>query len=110
MKDATWQLLDKATRAMHVAETLLRAGDVEFAIGRTYYAMFYVAEASLNERALRFRRHSRVHSAFSVHFVKSDLLGPKFHRRLLDAFGQQILDDYGIEATPALEDETHMLE
>jgi uncharacterized protein (UPF0332 family) len=66
MKEATQQLLDKAARAVHAAETLLQAGDVEFATGRVYYAMFYVAEALLNEKGLRFRRHSRVHAAFGV--------------------------------------------
>ena len=71
MKEATQQLLDKATRAIHVAETLLQAGDVEFATGRAYYAMFYVAEASLNERGLHFCRHGRVHAAFSVEFMLS---------------------------------------
>ena len=49
MKEATQQLLDKAARAIHAAETLLQAGDVEFATGRTYYAMFYVAETLLNK-------------------------------------------------------------
>lgn len=58
MKEVTQQLLDKAARAIHAAETLLQADDVEFATGRAYYAMFYVAEALLNERGLRFRRQA----------------------------------------------------
>jgi uncharacterized protein (UPF0332 family) len=67
MKEATQQLLDKAARAAHAAETLLQAGDVEFATGRVYYVMFYVAEALLNEKGLHFRRHSsRVHAAFGA--------------------------------------------
>lgn len=66
MKEATQQLLDKAARAIHAAETLLQAGDVKFATGRVYYAMFYVAEALLNEKGLRFRRHSRVYIALHV--------------------------------------------
>ena len=44
MKTATRELLDKALRAVHAAETLLRAGDTEFAAGRAYYAMFYAED------------------------------------------------------------------
>ncbi len=50
MRTATRKLLDKALRAVHAAETLLRAGDTEFAAGRAYYAMFYAAQALLNEK------------------------------------------------------------
>jgi uncharacterized protein (UPF0332 family) len=72
--------------------------------------MFYVAEALLNERGLRFRRHGRVHAAFSVQFIKSGILDAKFHRWLLDAFDQRIQDDYGLDTTPASEDVARMIE
>jgi uncharacterized protein (UPF0332 family) len=110
MKEATQQLLDKAARAIHAAETLLQAGDVEFATGRAYYAMFYVAEALLNERGLRFRRHGRVHAAFSVQFIKSNVFEAKFHRWLLDAFDQRLQGDYGLETTPTSDDVTRIIE
>jgi uncharacterized protein (UPF0332 family) len=42
-------LLDKAMRAIRAAEVLLEKGDAEFAAGRAYYAMFYVAQAMLGE-------------------------------------------------------------
>ncbi len=64
MKTATRKLLDKALRAVHAAETLLRAEDTEFAAGRAYYAMFYAAQALLNEKGLSFRKHGGVHAAF----------------------------------------------
>jgi len=110
MKEATQQLLDKAARAAHAVETLLQAGDVEFATGRVYYAMFYVAEALLNEKGLRFRRHSRVHAAFGVQFIKSGFLDAKFHRWLLDAFDQRIQGDYGLETTPTADDVARIIE
>jgi uncharacterized protein (UPF0332 family) len=110
MKEATQQLLDKAARAIHAAETLLQADDVEFATGRAYYAMFYVAEALLNEKGLRFRRHSRIHAAFGMQFIKSNLLDAKFHRWLLDAFDQRIQGDYGLETTPTSDDVARMIE
>jgi uncharacterized protein (UPF0332 family) len=60
--------------------------------------MFYVAEALLGEKGLRFRKHSRVHSAFGETFIKTGLLDSKFHRWLIDAFDTRIEGDYGLEA------------
>ena len=104
MKDHTRKLLDKAARAADVAKTLLKQGDVDFAASRAYYSMFYVAEALLNEKGLRFRKHGGVHGAFGDHFIKTGLLDPKFHRWLLDAFDKRIQGDYGVEAAITEED------
>jgi uncharacterized protein (UPF0332 family) len=54
MKGDTRKLLDKAGRAIQAARTLLDADQAEFAAGRLYYAMFYVAEALLYEEELSF--------------------------------------------------------
>lgn len=110
MKEETRKLLDKAARAMRAAETLLQQGDVDFAASRVYYAMFYAAEALLNERDLRFRKHGGVHGAFGEHLAKTGLLDPKFHRWLLDAFDKRIQGDYGVEALLTSEDVVRMIE
>lgn len=94
MKDQTQKLLNKAQRAIRAAETLLKQGDVDFASGRAYYAMFYAAEALLNEKGLRFRKHGGVHGAFGEHFAKSGLLDSKYHQWLLDAFDKRLKSDY----------------
>jgi uncharacterized protein (UPF0332 family) len=80
VKEASEKLMVKASRAIRAAEVLLREGDLDFAAGRAYYAMFYVAEALLYEKELQFRKHSGVHSAFGEHFAKTGLLDAKFHR------------------------------
>ncbi len=98
MKETTGPFLEKATRAIAAAERLLEGGDTEFAAGRAYYAMFYVAEALLNERGFRFRKHGGVHAAFGEHFVKTGGLDAKYHRWLLMAFNKRIAGDYGVEA------------
>ena len=90
------KLLEKARRAIHAAETLLQHGDVDFAAGRAYYAMFYVAEGLLSERGLHSRRHGGVHVLFGQQFIKTGLMDAKFHRFLLDAF------DRRLQATTAL--------
>ena len=60
--------------------------------------MFYIAEALLNERGLRFDKHSSVHAAFGKHFAKTKLLDPKYHRWLIDSFDKRLIGDYGVEA------------
>lgn len=99
MKDTTRPLLEKAARSIKAAERLLECGDTEFAAGRAYYAMFYVAEALLSERGLRFSKHAGVHSAYGEHFAKTGALDPMYHRWLLSAFNKRIAGDYGVEAS-----------
>jgi uncharacterized protein (UPF0332 family) len=79
-------------------------GDIEFAIGRAYYAMFYVAEALLNEKGLRFNKHGGVQGAFGEHFIKTGLFDPKYHRWLLTAFNRRIVGDYGVDAIFTVEE------
>ena len=98
MKDTTEKLLDKADRSLAAAADDLANGHLEAAVNRVYYAMFYAAEALLNEHDLTFRKHGGVHAAFGAHFAKSAELDPKYHRWLLAAFNKRIIADYGVDA------------
>jgi len=98
MKPETEKLLQKASRSVRAAEKLLADGDVDFAASRAYYALFYVAEALLNERELQFKKHGGVHGAFAEHFIKTKQLDSKFHRWLVDAFDERIQGDYEVES------------
>lgn len=69
MKEASRKLLEKAAKSLKTAKSLLQSDDLEFVATRAYYAMFYTAEALLNEKDFGFRKHSGVHSAFGKHFV-----------------------------------------
>lgn len=105
MKENSRLLLEKAQRAIQAAQTLLDTGNlVDFATGRAYYAMFYIAEALLEEKALRFSKHGGVHGAFGEHYVKTGLFDPKFHRWLLNAFDQRIEGDYGTQVIAVSQD------
>lgn len=104
MKEDTRKLLDKAERALQAAQTLLAASDAEFASGRAYYAMFYVAEALLHERGLAFGRHSAVHASFGKELAKTGTLDAKYHRWLLDAFDTRLQADYGFDVSLGVED------
>jgi uncharacterized protein (UPF0332 family) len=61
MKEYSSKLFSKALDAIEAAEALLKVDKAEFAAGRAYYAMFYVAEALLyNEFDLKFSQHGRL--------------------------------------------------
>lgn len=97
MKERTKRLLDKAARSIRAAESLARAGDFDFAAGRSYYAMFYTAQALLHEIGLSFRKHSGVISGYGEHFARSGRLDPKYHRWLIAAFETRLEADYGTD-------------
>jgi len=103
MKDHTNLLFEKADHALRSARLLREGGEIEFAAGRVYYAMLYVAEALLYERDLAFRKHSAVHAAYGREFAKTGLLDPKFHRWMLTAFDLRVQGDY--QVAPHLTDE-----
>ena len=98
MKQATQNLLEKADRSLQTAKFLLQSKDMEFVASRAYYAMFYAAEALLNEKGMNFRKHSGVHSSFGKNFVKNGELDQKYHQWLLEAFNERIVSDYALEA------------
>jgi uncharacterized protein (UPF0332 family) len=84
MKEYSRKLLDKAIDAIEAAEILVDHEKSDVAAGRAYYAMFYIAEALLNEKGLKFSKHSGVHAAFGEQFAKTKIFDTKFHRWLVD--------------------------
>jgi uncharacterized protein (UPF0332 family) len=97
MKEYTQKLLDKAADSIESAEILLEHNKLDAATGRAYYAMFYIAEALLNEKELRFSKHGNVHAAFGEHFAKTKILDPKYHRWLITAFDARQVSDYSVD-------------
>ncbi len=97
MKETTQQLFARAIDTIEAAEILLTNGKTDIAAGRAYYAMFYVAEALLNEKGFQFGKHSNVLSAYGQHFAKTKVLDPKYHRWLITAFDQRQVGDYAFD-------------
>lgn len=64
VKDHTRKLLDKAIDTIEGAEILLDHKKTDLAAGRAYYALFYIAEALLNEKGLQFKEHGKVIGAY----------------------------------------------
>ena len=97
MKETTAQLFARAIDAIEAADILLTNGKTDFAAGRAYYAMFYIAEALLNEKGFNFGKHGNVIAAYGQHFAKTKELDPKFHRWLLTSFDQRQIGDYAFD-------------
>ena len=90
----TEALIKKAQRYLKSAEILLQDGDQESSVSRTYYAMFYTAEAVLLTKKLSFSSHKGVISAFGEHFVKNNIFPKEMGRELNRAFGKRQIGDY----------------
>ncbi len=97
MKKTTQQLFARAVDAIEAADILLTNDKTDFAAGRAYYAMFYTAEALLNEKGFKFGKHGNVIAAYGQHFSKTKELDPKFHRWLLTSFDQRQIGDYAFD-------------
>lgn len=88
-------LIERAKKYLRSAEILLGEEDYESSVSRTYYAMFYSAQAVLLTKNLSFSSHRGVISAFGEHFIKTGIFPKKMDRELNRAFEKRQLSDYG---------------
>ena len=94
MKESTQQLMLNAEETLRAAEVLFKEEFLRDAVNRAYYSVFYIAEALLNEKDLRYSKHGTVHGAFAQHFVKTKIFDDKYHKLLTGAFRRRMLGDY----------------
>ena len=87
-------LVERAEKYLRSAEILLKECDYESSVSRTYYAMFYCAQAVLLTKNLSFSSHKGVISAFGEHFVKTGIFQKEMGRELNRAFEKRQLGDY----------------
>ncbi|MBN1148712.1 MAG: HEPN domain-containing protein [Anaerolineales bacterium] len=92
-------LFQKASESIEAAELLIQQGFFDISASRSYYAMFYLAEALLFSKGLAFSSHSTVIAAFGKEFAKPKLLAPEHHRNLRDAFETRQVGDYSFETS-----------
>jgi uncharacterized protein (UPF0332 family) len=103
-------LLDKAKRSIEAAQSLTEQGFNDFAISRGYYAMFYIAEALLDNEGLSFSSHAAVISAFGRYLAHAGKVPMEFHRYLIDAQAQRTLADYDTNSIASQEDVEEILD
>ena len=80
--------------SLNAAEVLFREEYLRDAVNRAYHAVFYIAEALLNEKDLRYSTHGTVHGAFAQYYVKPKLFDEKYHKLLTGSFRRRMLGDY----------------
>jgi len=87
-------LIRLAEQSADAAETLLDRGHFRFSVSRSYYTMFYCAEAVLLGKGLSYSKHSAVIAAFGQHFVKAGLFDRTFFDHLRKAYEDRQRGDY----------------
>jgi len=102
-------LIKRAQRYLKSAEMLLRDKDYESSVSRTYYAMFYAAQAALLTKNLSFSSHKGVISGFGEHFVKTGILSREMGRELNRAFEKRQMGDYEYTFVISNEDAEQLL-
>jgi uncharacterized protein (UPF0332 family) len=97
--DVAAALLAKANVALASATLLLRAGDIDGACNRGYYAMFDAARAALiqvqtDSEAVIAKTHSGLIAAFGLQLVKAGHLPVELGRLLNRAEEVRLIADY----------------
>jgi len=87
----------KSERSLKAARILFEEGDYDFAISRSYYAMFYMAQALLFRRGLVFSKHASVISGFYQEFVKTGKLDSSLHQAFHKSFEVRQEGDYFVD-------------
>ncbi len=87
-------LIKRAEKYLRSAEILIREEDYESSVSRTYYAMFYSAQAMLLTKNLSFSSHKGVIFAFRERFVKTDIFPKEMRRELNRTLEKRQLGDY----------------
>jgi len=92
------KLLDKAAKSLEVAIQINESGYPEFSASRSYYSMFYIAEAFLLKEGLSFSKHSAVIGAFGREFASKQRIPVEYHRYLIEAEALRLQGDYNTDA------------
>jgi uncharacterized protein (UPF0332 family) len=103
-------LIRKADENIEAAEMLFKKGYFDISASRSYYAMFYLAEAVLFTKGLAFSSHSAVIAAFGKEFAKTNLISPVHHRNLREAFEVRQVGDYSFETAVSADKAEHILQ
>jgi uncharacterized protein (UPF0332 family) len=89
------KLIDYADESHEAAKVLIDNGFIGFFAAQSYYTMFYLTQALLLSKGLKFSSHSAVIAAYGKEFSKTKWVDPKFHRRLLQAEERREDGHYG---------------
>jgi len=103
-------LIERAKKYHNSAEILINEEDFESSVSRSYYAMFYSAEAVLITKELSYSSHKGVISGFGEHFIKTNIFPKEMGRELNRAFEKRQLGDYEYTFVITKDEAKEMLE
>ncbi len=78
---------------------MLDGGFSNFSAAQSYYTIFYLTEAMLLTKGLKFSSHSAVMASYGREFSKTKILDPKFHKRMIIAERRRETGHYGEESS-----------
>ncbi len=89
-------LVEKGRESLGVARELLVKNHCGFSAARSYYAMFYLAEAALLHKGRQYATHSGIISGFAAEFVKTGVFPVELSRSFQRAFDLRSAGDYSV--------------
>ncbi len=89
------EFLKKADR-LRSARLLLDDGDTASSVSRSYYAMFYAAEAALLDQGIDVKSHAGLINRFGETLVKDGPLAPSMGRDLSRVFKERQHSEYDV--------------
>lgn len=92
------QLIIKAKRFLNTAQLALESGGYDSSVSRSYYGMFFMAEAALLSKGVTASSHKGVISLFGEYFIKPRILRDDLGRALRRAFDLRQKGDYSFES------------
>lgn len=102
-------LLRKARQSLNAAKDLLNLGYLDFSASRSYYAMFYAAEAVLLKKNLAFPKHKTVISSFGKEFIKTGVFPSVLGQYISKAFDIRLAGDYGVRVDSVNKERAELL-
>ncbi|MBL7086627.1 MAG: HEPN domain-containing protein [Candidatus Cloacimonetes bacterium] len=97
MKEKIKKLIKRAYQSLKSAKLLMENNDFDSSVSRSYYAMFYSAEAVLLTKNLRFSSHKSVISLFGQHFVKTEIFPSELGKNINKIYDKRLTGDYSFE-------------
>jgi len=103
-------LIKKAEKFLDTAKHALDIEDYDSCASRSYYAMFFIAEALLLTKGLSASSHKGVISLFGEHFVKTEVFKRDLGKAFNDAYDKRLVGDYGVGFLVTKEEARDLLE
>ncbi|QQS35666.1 MAG: HEPN domain-containing protein [Ignavibacteriales bacterium] len=103
-------LLKRADRFLISSQMLIKDGDFESSVSRSYYAMFFCAQALLLSKGLSYSSHKMTILAFGENFVKTEIFSKDMGKDFNKAFDRRQLSDYNFEFIISKEEAEELLD